>query len=404
MKTIVIGGGPSGMMAAINASQKSEVILLERNDSLGKKLLITGNRRSNITNNKDNNQLVKLIENGRFLYSTFSKYSTKTIVDYFKNNGLQLIEENDNRMFPITEKASSILEVIMHDLEANNVEVRLNSMVTNIIIEQNEVKGVQVNNHQILDCDHLIIATGGITFPKLGSDGNMHRLLKSKNIKVTKLYPSEVAIYSNDEVITSLKLVGLSFDNVEITIKEGKKSLYKTNGPILFTHKGLSGPAILDCGQYVFKSLSKNKQPKLLINFIQSLNQNQFESILKSNLNETLSSIITQYIPKRLSEYIIDYLQLDKNSRVSQISNSKLEVLYNLLFRFEINLSNTDDISHAFVTGGGVDLKAIDSKTFKHKEINNLSICGELLDLHGPIGGYNLTIAILSGIVAGEQI
>lgn len=403
MKIVVIGGGPSGMMAAIKASKKHEVILLERNNSLGKKLLVTGNRRCNITNNKQNHELVKMIENGRFMYSTFSVYSVDFIKEFFSKNNLPLIEESQNKMYPHTEKSIDVLNVLRRTLNDNLVDVRLNSYASNIIFENSKVKSVVVNDEEI-SCDHLIIATGGKSFPKLGSDGNMHKILSKNGVKITPLYPCEVSLISSDKIIKKHELVGLTLENVEIKVVSNKKTYFKATDSIIFTHKGISGPGALNSAQHVYKAQINQKPVFISIKLIKDLNQNQFTELLNQNLSVRIDKFINRFIQKRLTDFILNELDIDKLTNISQISNRKLEALFDLLFRFNIEIKGTDSLERAFVTGGGVSLQDIDSKTYQHRDISNLSIAGELLDLHGPIGGYNLTIAFLSGAMAGSSI
>lgn len=405
MNIIVIGGGPSGMMSAIKASEGGhDVTLFERNSNLGKKLLATGNRRCNITNNKPTRQLISAIHNGKFLYSMFDQFDVQSIIDFFYTYGLHFREEEDNKMYPITNRSSDVLDVLKKALKDNHVNVKHNSLVESIIIDNERVKSVTANN-KTYACDHLIIATGGVSFPFFGSDGLMHGHLKSHNITSTPLYACEAPLLSNDKRITSLKLVGLSLSNIHLTIVNDKsKAVYATDGDLMITHHGLSGPAALKSSEYVHKLLSKGSSAIARLSFINSMNQSQFEHYLKTNKNETLRRLLNQHLPKRLTDHIIETLKIDPNSTITQISKQNLERLYSLVFRYDIRLNAVESIQKAFVTGGGIDLKQIDSKTMKHQDIKNLSLCGELLDLHGPLGGYNLTIAFLTGMLAGTSI
>lgn len=405
MNIIVIGGGPSGMMSAIKAKEAGHhVTLFERNHQLGKKLLATGNRRCNITNNKPSQQLIKAIHNGKFLYSMFNQFDVQSIIEFFSSYNLQFHEEEDNKMYPITNRSHDVLDVLKKALNDNRVEVKYNSLVESITIEDDCVKSVTVNK-KIYPCDHLIVATGGVSFPFFGSDGLMHEHLNAHNITSTPLYACEAPLLSNDKRITSLDLVGLSLSNIHLSIINDKnKSVYKTDGDLMITHHGLSGPAALKSSEHVHKLLLKESSAIARVSFLNNMNQAQFEQHLKTNQNETLQKLLNQSLPKRFVNHIIQLLNLHSHTTVTQISNHNLEQLYTLLFRYDIRLNAVESIQKAFVTGGGIDLKQIDSKTLKHKDIKNLSLCGELLDLHGPIGGYNLTIAFLTGMLAGTSI
>lgn len=405
MKVVVIGGGPAGMMSAIYAAQNNhEVTLIERNDTLGKKLLATGNRRCNITNNKPSQELVSLIHNGRFLYSTFSYYDVYHLITFFQERGLAFIEEEDNRMYPITNKSHDVLEVLIKTLEALKVQVIYNNTLEDLIIENQEVKGIIINEQEIL-CDHLILASGGISFPVFGSDGKTHNILSQHNFKITNLYPCEAPLLSKDPLIKSLALVGLSLENIKLSLlNEKHKIIHTSEGGLLFTHHGLSGPAALKSAEYVYNQLEITKPVNIRLQLLNTMNQQSFEEHLKSRPNDSLKKILNEHFPKRLTDYLLNTLELENTITISQLSNRNLENLYSLVFRFPLIINKVESIKRAIVTGGGVSLKEIDSKTMKHKDIHNLSICGELLDLHGPIGGYNLTIAFLTGMMAGSMI
>lgn len=405
MRVAVIGGGPAGMMAAIKAAESgADVSLFERNKNLGRKLLITGNRRCNITNNKDSSEIVKLINNGKFLYSSFANYDVNSIIQFFSDYGLSLIEEEDNKMYPASNKSSDVLSTLEKVLLESNVSVLYNSLITSIEVTDGLVKNIIINDKKV-DFDHVIVATGGISFPNLGSDGLIHETLKNNNIKLTKLYPCEAALLSKDTFIKKAELAGISLKDVKINVLNSKKKIkHSSEGDLLFTHKGISGPVSLKISEHVYKLLEKQDFVNIQIALINNISQEDFIKVLKNNQNERLINILKKYLVSRLLEYIILNLNLDKNVKVTEISNAKLEDLYQNLFRFNMSISGVDNIKRAFVTGGGVSLKEIDSKTFKHKEINNLSFAGEVLDLHGPIGGYNITIALISGMMAGSNI
>lgn len=404
MKVVVVGGGVSGMMAALNASLYHDVVLLERNESLGKKLLLTGNRRCNITNNKSNHDFINEVHNGKFLYSTFSHFNVDTIKQYFSDNRLPLIEEKQNRMYPNTERSYDVLNLFLNNLKSRNVEIKYNMFVEDLVIESNQVVAVKVND-EIIPCDHLILATGGVSFPMLGSDGSMHEVLKKHDVNITDLYPVEASLLSKDPLIKSTELVGLSFFDVEMSVINHKnKTIFKVVDDLLITHKGLSGPAALSCGEYVYKHLEYQKQVSVHINYLVNFNQNELSMSIKNKANEKLYNVLKVHLPKRLLTYMMNELKIDLNEKITSISNRKLEQLYAMIYKFEISVNKVESIKRAFVTGGGVSLSEVDSKTYKHKNISNLSICGELLDLHGPIGGYNLTIAMLSGMLAGSSV
>lgn len=404
MKIIVIGGGPAGMMAAIHAkNDNNEVILFEQNNSLGKKLLITGNRRCNITNNKQAYALIKLLHNGKFLTEAFNHYDVNSIINFYRKYDLELHEENDNKMYPITNRAIDVLNVFKQSLKDNGICVKLNSKVTNINVENDAIKSVTVNDKDI-ECDHLIIATGGVSFPKLGSDGNMHRLLKTFNIESTKLFPVEAPLLSKDKVIKQNLLVGMSFSNIELTVHSSskKKAITKHVSDMIFTHQGISGPAALISSEAVYKILLHD-EAYIVINFLPHIKQNSLIDQLVSS-KQNVSNTLSNFLPKRYVEYIINDNNIEDGVFFNQLSNSNKEKIYNSIYRFKLNISSVGNIERAFITGGGLNLEQINPNTLTVNSINNLSVCGELLDIHGPIGGYNLTIAQISGMLAGNYV
>ena len=404
MHIIIVGGGYAGMIAAIRAKNKhNSVTILETNNKLGRKLLTTGSGRCNITNNKSNDNLIKLIHNGKFLYSTFSKLSVNTIINFYKENNLKLVEEVDNKMYPITQKASTVLKLLENKINELNIKVIYNTKVEDIIIKDNKVVKVISKNKEFL-ADHLILACGGLSYPKLGSDGSMHKILQSKGINIIKAYPVEASLFSSDKFIGEKVLLGISYQNISLKLFDKKKLKFKTIDDIIFTHKGLSGPAALKSSEHIYKLLENSKEVAIYLNFINDLNTDKLKIHLINNPSDKLYNFLSTYLKRRHIDYIYKVLDFDKNIYNSQISNKDLELLSKLIFNFKVNINKVEDIQKAFVSGGGVDLKEINPLNFTSKKYPNLSIIGELLDLHGPIGGYNLTIAFLSAYMAASYL
>lgn len=385
---IIIGGGPSGMMAGISAKThypNKEVILLERNKKLGIKLSLTGGGRCNVTARLNPDELIEYIpKNSKFLYSTFNQFNAFDIIDFFNKNGCELKEEDHFRMFPKTDKAADIIAALERKLNTLGVKVMFEQQVTDI--KPDEMKIYTKEGNFIYS--KLIIATGGITLPNTGSDGTGHELARKTNHTITKLLPAEVPLLSNDSVIQSKELQGLSFKDVSIKVYNAKNKIIKTlTHDLLITHFGISGPLALRASYDVINLFEKGeKEVKVSIDFIPSHNLHQLRTLEDSKLKEVLREAD---VPKRLIDYVkkdeeIDYLEKLKD--------------------FKLIISDTAGFKRAFVTNGGVSLKQIDPKTLKSKVDPNLSFCGEVLDLNAYTGGFNITTALATGYVAGKNL
>ncbi|HCY06517.1 MAG TPA: aminoacetone oxidase family FAD-binding enzyme [Erysipelotrichaceae bacterium] len=386
MKVIVIGGGPSGMMASIKASENHEVILLEKNNRLGVKLLMTGNGRCNVTNNKDVNSFInECSKSTRFMYYSLTEFSTKDLINYFNSKGCPLIEEENNKMFPKSNKASSILNVLEKDL--SKVDIRYNHEVLDWIIKDNKVVGVSTNKGDIFG-DYFICATGGLSYPKTGSDGKGYELAKKLGHTITNLYGIEVALVSNDEIILSKELMGTSFNNIKVSVVVNDKVKKSIKGDLIITHFGLSGPAILELSAFVRKNL--NKKVDIIISTVDDI---EFDK-------KTLGMCIKGIASKRWLDYLIE----NQNRNISEISKKDLNIIKEKLTSFKVNIVDTLPIDKATVTSGGIKTSELDPRTMRSKFHGNVCFCGELIDVQGPIGGYNLTLAFTSGYISGKGI
>ncbi len=378
-KVFIIGGGPSGMMSAISAkihNKNFEVIILEANNSLGKKLLLTGGGRCNVTVNANDNDIVSHIpKNGKFLYSSLQNFSSKDIIDFFENNNCPLKEEEYSRIFPKSNKSSSILSALENKIVNLGIKVIYNSKVINI---NNKEKSVTTNS-QKYHYDYLIIATGGITFTHTGSDGTGYELAKSIGHNITKLLPAEVPLVSNDSFIQDKTLQGLSFKDISLKVLNNKKILKELHHDLIFTHFGLSGPAALRASYYIQELLKVNSIVNLEIDFLPNLSLEELKTLTSIN------------IPKRLN----DHLETIATKEVTKL---------HLIKKFPISVYSTRGFNVAFVTNGGINIKEIDPKTLKSKLDISVSFCGEIIDYNGFTGGYNLTAAFSTGYTAGKYL
>lgn len=386
MEIIIIGGGPAGMMAAISAklhNSDCNVTLLEKNPELGRKLKLTGGGRCNITANVSNEEVVVNVpKNGKFLYSTLNNFNTKDIINFFNDNNCLLKEEDHSRMFPVTNKSIDIINALENKIRELNVNLRFNTEVLKI-----DNKTVYTNNAKY-DYDYIVIATGGITLPATGSSGDGHEFAKKVGHTITELVPAEVPLVSNDEVIQNKVLQGLSFKDITIsTLRKNGKVRRAITHDLLFTHFGLSGPGALRASFDVLNELEKSETVDVVIDFLPKVTKN----FLYDN-NKDLDNIFKE---NELPERLIKYLK--------EVTNN-VDELISLVKEFKVNIYTTRGFKNAFVTNGGISLKEVDPKTLKSKLDNKISFCGEVLDLNAYTGGFNITSALSTGFTAGKYI
>jgi predicted Rossmann fold flavoprotein len=381
---IIIGAGPSGMMAAIQLNKRGfNTLIIDKNNEVGKKLKLTGGGRCNLTNLKNNNDIVKHIHNGIKLKESLNNFSSKDIFNYFTDNNVLLVKEDNDRIFTKNGKSNEVIEALRKQLN-------------NIILEE-EVINITKDNYFIVTTNkkeykskNLVIATGGKSYPNTGSTGDGYTFAKLFNHKVTKLYPAEVYLETND----TSGLAGISL-NALVSYESIKKE-----GQILFTHKGLSGPAILNISEYISKNIDINNI--IIIDLLPSINKDD----LIKNLNNypsknEIKTWLKQYFPIRLVEYILKDLA---NIKIASISNKNKEKIINDIKEFKIPITKTGSFEVATVTSGGIDLSEVNENTFESKLCSNLYFCGEVLDFNGEVGGYNLTIAFSTGYTVGISI
>ena len=391
---IVIGAGPSGMMASIvAASNHKKVLLIEKNNIIGKKLELTGGGRCNLTNLKSIDNFIKKIPvNNKVLYSALNLFGPQDIYDYFSKLGVKLKVEDEDRVFPVDNKATTIINALYQELIKYKVNIHLNEIVKSLDIKD-DYKEV-ITDKGSYKTKNIIIATGGISYPHTGSTGDGYKFAKNINHKVTKLYPSQTYLINKNK----LPLAGITIEDVIISFNKKEVS-----GSMLFTHIGLSGPAIFKISEEVYKELQHNKYITLSIDLIPKYNINQLLNILNNyNPKKEINTFVKDYLPKRLSDYIIEILGINK--KIGSISNVEKQLLLDTLKNYKIDIKSTGSIEHSFVTGGGIDLKYINSKTMESTLYKGIYFIGEVLDIHGHTGGYNITIALSTGYTAGNSI
>lgn len=404
----VIGGGPSGLMAAIAAAEQGvDTLLIDKGKKLGTKLAISGGGRCNVTNRLPEEEVIKHIPgNGKFLYSPFSVFNNYDIIDFFEGLGVGLKEEDHGRMFPVSNKAKDVVQALLNRMEDLNIEVRTETPVEAIHYGEDEHQ-IILKSKETIRTRSVILAVGGKAVPHTGSTGDGYAWAKKAGHTITKLFPTEVPLLSKEPFIKDKILQGLSLRDVDVSVLNQKgKKIVTHKMDMLFTHFGLSGPAILRCSQYVVKEFMKGHKPVTIE--IDSL-PGQRESVLlenlqieiKDNAKKTFRNVVKGTVPERFLDYVLDQAEISHEEKAANISNEKLRRFTHLLKNFHVNVYDSQPIEKAFVTGGGVSIKEIIPNTMQSKLMQRLYFCGEILDIHGYTGGYNITSAMVTGRVAG---
>jgi len=407
---IIVGGGPSGLMAAIAAGEiGKKVLLLEKGTKLGKKLAISGGGRCNVTNRLPQEEIVKHIPgNGRFLFSPFSVFNNEDIITFFEGLGVELKEEDHGRMFPISNRAQDVVDTLIRQLEKLRVEVLFERPVAKLLMNDEKVLGVRLKSGQEILSKSVVLAVGGKAVPQTGSTGDGYPWAQRAGHTVTTLYPTEVPLLSDERFIKSKELQGLALRDVAVSVLNKKgKVLITHQMDMLFTHFGLSGPAILRCSQFVVKERMKNgEQPVDMV--IDSLPNDNNESafqmlvkLMKDDPKKSVKNVWKSVVPERWLLFLLNRAGIDLNEVGANLSNEKVRTLASLLKSFTMKVNGTQPIEKAFVTGGGVSVKEIEPKTMASKKKPGLYFCGEILDIHGYTGGYNITSALVTGKIAG---
>jgi len=402
----VIGGGPAGMIAAGRAGEMgSQVVLIEKNKRLGTKLLIAGKGRCNITNKIDGSKEIinKFGENGKFLFSPFSKFGVDEVINFFERNGLETKIERGGRVFPLSNKSQDVLGVLINYLEKTDVEIRTNSKVKKIIKKGNRIEKIVLANNKEIMADNYIICTGGKSYPVTGSTGDGYRWVEKLGHTITNLSPSLVPIIIEETYVRELE--GLSLKNVEISIyKEGKK-INSRFGEAIFTGNGMSGPIILDMSKEIGKELPGNL--RMQIDFKPALDfvklDKRIQRDFQKNPNKLFRNSLDELLPSKLIPIIIRLSKIDPSKKVNSITKGERRKLLHLLKEFTLEIKELEGFKKAIITTGGIKLNEVDQKTMKSKLIDNLYFAGEILDLDGPTGGYNLQVCWTTGYIAGEN-
>ncbi|MFB4159907.1 NAD(P)/FAD-dependent oxidoreductase [Geomicrobium sp. JSM 1781026] len=411
-RIIIIGGGPSGLMAAVSAATEgAHVTIVDKGTKLGRKLAISGGGRCNVTNRMELGQLISFIPgNGKFMHSPFSVFNNEDIIAYFENLGIRLKEEDMGRMFPVTDKAQTVVETLLREIKRLGVTIQTNQRVKSLIIQADQIAGIRLENGQEQRADAVIVATGGTSVPHTGSTGDAYPWAKAAGHTVTDLYPTEVPITLNEPFIKSKTVQGLSLRDVQMTVwNKKKKTIVTHEGDVLFTHFGLSGPIALRCSQYVVKERKKHPENPVTLTIdlypetsVHKLVQ-QFEQRKSDDGAKSIKNALSNVAPERYLALLLEHGNVDKDMPLRNVTTVQLEELARLFKAFPLRANGTLSIEKAFVTGGGVSIKEIVPKTMASKKKRGLYFCGEVLDIHGYTGGFNITVAFSTGYTAGKN-
>jgi hypothetical protein len=410
---IVIGGGPSGLMASVAAAEHgARVLLLDKGDRLGRKLAVSGGGRCNVTNNKPPDELIRHIPgNGRFLHSALTAFGSREIVQFFEGLGIRLKEEDRGRMFPVSDKAQTVVDALVRKVRELGVDIRTKAPVGRIVYddEHRRVRAVQLASGETIPARCAVVAVGGKSVTRTGSTGDGYPWAEAAGHTITELYPTEVPITSDEPFIRSRELQGLSLRDIELTVwNPNGKRIITHEGDMIFTHFGLSGPAALRCSQFVVKALKQGAGRVLLtIDLMPERTEDEVLAMIvqaaKREPRKAIKNVLKPLLPDRLIPLLATMAGLPPEATSSELPKKPLQALARSIKRFPVHADGTRPLEEAFVTGGGVNLKEIDPRTMQSKLMQGLYFCGEILDVHGYTGGYNITAAFSTGHAAGKH-
>ncbi len=402
---VIVGSGPAGLMAGCRASELgAKVIILEKNNRAALKLLTTGGGRCNFTNYiPDAKLLAENYEpNRRFLISAFSRFGVDETIAFFNDKGVETKVENNGRVFPESNRANDILQALLDNFKKNGGEIRFGSEVKKIIVSRGKIDKIVLVDGEIILGKKYLIATGGKSYPLTGSSGEAYEWLKKIGHKIISPRPALVAIRLKEKFISDLE--GLSLPNVKIELFASAKKVATTQGDIIFTSTGISGPAALDLSRFI--NLELTEKYTLFIDLKPEISEKTLAEYLNKLFHsghKLFRNSLTQIVPPKLAPIILSLTKIDPNKQSNSITKEERIKLINMLKKFPFVLSGLGDFNSAMVTAGGVDLNEINPKTMASKIISNLFFAGEIIDLTGPTGGYNLQLCWSTGHLAGES-
>ena len=396
-KVIVVGAGPAGIMASLSAARNNDVILIERNNEIGKKLKLTGGGRCNITNNRTIEGIFeKVVTNRKFLYSAFNTFSNTDLMRYFDENNLEYKVEYDQKVFTKSDKSEEVIELFNKDLLRNNVKIMYNTKVESLIIEDGVIKGVVSDSGKSIYGDKVIVTTGGKSHPLSGSDGSMFDILKSVGHTIKPLYAALIPLVIKEDFVKRLQ--GVAMKEVVFRTKIKKKKI-EIQGDMIFTHFGISGPGVLKFSSHINKEL-ENGEVEITLDFLSDKSREEISAIIKSNPNKTILNNLKGLLTQNFLKEILGSLNL-LETKPTDLRKADEIKLIDAMKQMKLTVRETITIKAAMVTSGGVSVKEINASTLESKLIKNLYFAGEVMDVDAETGGYNLQIAFSTGYLAG---
>lgn len=413
MKVIVIGGGPAGIIAAIKSKEENnDVTILEKNDILGKKILVTGKGRCNITNGAEISEFINNIPgNGKFLYSAFENFNNKDIIKLLKEEGLETKEERGNRIFPVTDNANDVRVSLSKKVRKLGIEILTNTKVEKVIVKDGVAIGVEYNNNEKMYGDKIIISTGGASYPTTGSTGDGYEMAKEIGHTIKEIRPSLVPLETYEKRYCK-EMQGLSLRNIEIKLIDTQKdkTIYKDFGEMMFTHFGVTGPVIISSSAHLVRykninQLMKDKKIKLNIDLKPALSIEKLDDRILRDFaefkNKEFKNSLDKLLPQKMIPVIIELSKIEPDKKVNEITKEERLNLVKIIKNLEIYISGFRPINEAIVTAGGISTKEINPKTMESKIVKNLYFAGEVIDVDAYTGGFNLQIAYSTGYTAG---
>ena len=403
---IIIGGGPAGMMAAISAASVGrEVTLLEKNQHLGRKLLLTGGGRCNLTNTCELDDLIDhFSRTGSFLRDAFKSFDNNDLISFFTERGLEVKTEDNGRVFPVTDKASSVLDRLVEEMKKLKVKVLINTSVKEVATSGDRVKSVLCADGTFIETDKVLMATGGLSYSATGSTGDGLRVAESLGHKIVPTKPGLVSLSLESTIPSTVE--GISLEGVKLIFKCGKEKISSAEGSIIFTKNGISGPVVLSSSGRVIDWLRDGKKVSLELDIIPRLDEKRAEEMLIEKLAElsskTINNVLKEFVPSRFCDLLLKESGISQDKKANQVTSTERKSLLSLLKGLKFDVANTISFEKAQITRGGVSTKEINPKSMESKILKGLYFAGEVIDVDGDCGGFNLQAAFSTGYLAGH--
>lgn len=409
MRVIVVGGGAAGMTAAAAAGRRGHsVLLLEKNTELGRKLLITGNGRCNLTNSRDMEDIRRhVISNQKFLYHAFHEFTNRDLLNLLAGAGLKTRTEQDGRVFPASDRADDVRQALIRLLKQNKTEIRCGCRVGRLLTDPEKQRciGVQTSDGESLRADWVIVTTGGLSVPELGSDGDGYRMAKDCGHRIVPCHPALVPL-KIEEDLTAMQ--GVSLPDVSLKVRSGRKTLAENRGPVMITHYGLSGPAVLNLSSYYLSKYKGGEPARVLMDLLPGQSREETDAFLqreqKQSPHKKMKNLRLGQLPQAVAVFLLDRSGIDPEKEAGVMMKAERNRLTEQVHALTLTITGTAGFREAVITQGGVKTSEIDAKTMASRKCGGLKFAGEVLDLDAETGGYNLQIAWSTGWTAGISI